>query len=148
MKRSYTKVKCIKCGKEWLKETFDIKKWRGQCKSCAKLGNTIATGNKGKPKSAEHRKNMSGPNHARWKGGVTPINHQIRTSFEYKLWRKSVFERDKYTCIWCKARNGNGKSVTLQADHIQPFSTHPELRFAIDNGRTLCKPCHIKRHRK
>src|SRR3990167_5702824 len=28
-----------------------------------------------------------------WKGGITSINAKVRTSFEYKLWRKSVFER-------------------------------------------------------
>lgn len=79
-----------------------------------------------------------------WQGGITPINKKIRNSVEYKLWRKSVFERDNYTCIWCKVHTGNGKRVELQADHIKPFSLYPELRFAIDNGRTLCRPCHQK----
>lgn len=76
-------------------------------------------------------------NHS-WKGGVTPLRVKIWHSPEYKLWRKSVFERDNYTCVWC------GKiGDELNADHIKPFAYYPELRFAIDNGRTLCKPCHI-----
>ena len=79
-----------------------------------------------------------------WKGGVTPINLKIRTSFEYKLWRESVFKRDNYTCIWCGVRSGNGETVILHADHIKRFSDYPELRFAIDNGRTLCRECHQK----
>ena len=79
-----------------------------------------------------------GKNSPHWRGGVTPINVAIRTSLEYKLWRESVFKRDNYTCIWC----GNKESGSLNADHIKPFAYYPELCFAIDNGRTLCVPCH------
>ena len=100
--------------------------------------------NLGKKHSIETRLKLSGKNAPNWKGGVTPINHKMRHSLEYKLWRKSVFERDKYTCIWCGLRFVKGKTgkVTLNADHIKSFSQYPELRFAIDNGRTLCKDCH------
>lgn len=77
----------------------------------------------------------------RW---ITPENKKIRQSFEYKLWRKAVFEKDNYTCIWCGVKNGNGKNIILHADHIKPFALYPELRFAIDNGRTLCRECHKK----
>lgn len=79
----------------------------------------------------------TGDKHWNWKGGITPINNRIRKTSEYKLWRKSVFERDGYTCIWC-----GYKGNKIQADHIKPFSLFPELRFAIDNGRTLCIDCH------
>jgi hypothetical protein len=74
-----------------------------------------------------------------WKGGVTPINKAIRHSVEYRLWRESVFKRDGYTCIWCGKMGGR-----IEADHIKSFKDFPELRFAIDNGRTLCKECHKK----
>lgn len=83
-----------------------------------------------------------GEKNPQWKGGVTPLYKQIRKSQEYKLWREAVFERDNYTCIWCGARGGNGKKVILHPDHIKPFALYPELRFAIDNGRTLCVDCH------
>ena len=72
-----------------------------------------------------------------WKGGISTQNHIIRHSLEYRLWRIAVFERDNYTCIWCFTRGGE-----LNADHIKPFAYYPELRFAIDNGRTLCVACH------
>jgi 5-methylcytosine-specific restriction endonuclease McrA len=85
---------------------------------------------------------VTGKNNGNWKGGVTPLYKVIRMSREYKLWRIAVFERDNYTCIWCGAKNGNGKTVILNADHIKPFALFPELRFAIDNGRTLCHDCH------
>jgi len=74
-----------------------------------------------------------------WKGGITPINQQIRTSKKYKDWRIAVFERDDYTCQECGSRG-----VTLHADHIKPFAYYPELRLVIENGRTLCVPCHKK----
>lgn len=72
-----------------------------------------------------------------WRGGITPLHRKIRNSKEYALWRTAVFERDDYTCIWCGQCGG-----TLNADHIKPFALYPELRFAIDNGRTLCEECH------
>src|SRR3990167_6996863 len=82
---------------------------------------------------------LLGENHWNWRGGVTSENKIIRGSARYRDWRKSVFERDGYTCVQCRQRGG-----CLQADHIQPFSLYPELRFEITNGRTLCLECHKK----
>lgn len=79
-----------------------------------------------------------------WQGGKTELNQIIRSSLEYRLWRESVFKRDDYICQECGIKSGNGSAVTLNADHIKPFSLYPELRFAIDNGRTLCVGCHKK----
>lgn len=42
---------------------------------------------------------LRGENSCHWKGGITPINITIRASDRYKFWRKSVFERDHYTCL-------------------------------------------------
>lgn len=84
-------------------------------------------------------KAFSGKNNPNWKGGITPINEKIRKSIEYRLWREAVFARDNFTCCHCGIYGGD-----LQADHIKPFAFYPELRFAIDNGRTLCVKCHKK----
>lgn len=110
----------------------------------------ISLSQKGKKPSLETRKKMSNAQRKRvmegkhnfWRGGKVshyPELERIRKSQEYKIWRNAVYERDNWTCIWCKKRGGK-----LNADHIKPFSLFPELRFAIDNGRTLCINCHRK----
>jgi len=90
--------------------------------------------------SLAHRKEK----HPRWNGGINLLNENSRKSPEYKLWRKQVFERDDYTCQECGARSGDGITVILRADHIKPFALYPELRFNLNNGRTLCDSCHRK----
>ena len=82
-----------------------------------------------------------GSEHPRWKGGKGTERHRLMGCVEYKLWRTAVFERDGYTCVWC-----GEQGVYVEADHIQEWSDRPELRYAIDNGRTLCLKCHKKRH--
>lgn len=77
-----------------------------------------------------------------WKGGVTPINTKIRMSAEYKEWRMLVLRRDRFTCVLCGIKNGMGKKISFEVDHIKRFSDYPELRLVVENGRTLCKPCH------
>ena len=96
----------------------------------------------GKKHSLEHRlkarlNNLGAKSHF-WKGGVSSENKKFKESLEYQLWREAVIKRDNYLCIWCKI-----KSHKVDADHIKPFSEYPELRVAIDNGQTLCRPCHI-----
>lgn len=83
------------------------------------------------------RYKMRGENNPFWRGGITEKNRAIRTSLEYKNWRRAVFKRDDWTCVLCLVSGGE-----LNADHIKPFAFFPELRFTIDNGRTLCTPCH------
>jgi 5-methylcytosine-specific restriction endonuclease McrA len=54
----------------------------------------------------------------------------------YKRWRLAVIERDHGFCRLCHATDD------LQVHHIKTFADHPDHRGRIDNGVTLCAPCH------
>ena len=66
----------------------------------------------------------------------------IKNTMEYRIWREAVFARDNWTCTECGDKSKKGYFVYLEADHIKPWAFYPELRYAIDNGRTLCRACH------
>ena len=97
---------------------------------------------KGRHHSEEAKRKISkansGSNSHLWKGGITDENKRIRRGIEFRLWREAVFARDNWTCQFCNKRGGE-----LHPDHIKQFAFHEDLRFAIDNGRTLCKECHM-----
>ena len=95
----------------------------------------------------EFIKMMSGENSPFWKGDKVKIpRERYRECADYRNWRKSVFDRDCYTCQCCGARNGNGKSVVLASHHIENWATNEEKRYDIDNGVTLCDDCHVRFH--
>jgi len=98
---------------------------------------------KGKTFSEDTRRKISeskkGEKSYCWEGGKTKENILIRGGVEYRLWREAVFARDNWTCQECGTRGG-----VLHSHHIKSFANYPELRFAIDNGITLCKACHKK----
>ena len=64
-----------------------------------------------------------------------------RKTREYRQWRISVIRRDK-TCVICESRHRRS------AHHIKDGSNHPEDRYDLDNGVTLCggKGCHTAFH--
>ncbi len=55
-------------------------------------------------------------------------------------WAEQVKEKDCYTCRDC------GSSENLHAHHIFSKSKHPLRALELDNGTTLCEPCHIYEH--
>lgn len=99
-----------------------------------------------------------GINNPNWKNGATSFNHKIRALRENKIWRVSVFERDKYTCVICGKVGGN-----LESHHINSFADIlsknkiTSIRSAklckelwdTCNGITTCEDCHeiIDKHR-
>lgn len=81
------------------------------------------------------RQDSSNPN---WRGGLTEgLRKKAMSRREYKAWRTAVLERDGYRCVRCGIMD-----VVLCADHIKSWAYHPELRYAVENGRTLCVTCH------
>lgn len=60
------------------------------------------------------------------------------SGFEYRRWVRDVFKRDNYTCQCCGEHGG-----TLNAHHINNYSSNPELRTDINNGISLCEECHL-----
>lgn len=97
-------------------------------------------------------------NHWNWKGGISPLNTRIRTSFEYRQWRSDVFTRDDFTCQECDRRGG----MLHAHHHITSFSDILILNdittleqaldcaelWNINNGITYCKNCHEELHKR
>lgn len=145
--RKYCSQDCYRENKEPVK-TFPDRSgennpsWKGgkpKCKYCDCELSTYGSGNKYGVCRDHLWKEVSGENHWNWKGGPDTEALKIRKSRDYRIWREAVFKRDDYICQICGIRGGY-----LEADHIKPFSKYPELRLAIDNGRTLCKDCHLE----
>ena len=97
--------------------------------------------NKGKhtgirPWLGKKRPEMTGEKHPHWNGGVTTKNRMERIRFRRTI-QKEVLKRDNYICQMCGQKGGK-----LQIDHIQSWADYVELRFDINNCRTLCMKCH------
>ena len=101
----------------------------------------------------ERGKKTRGENHYNWRGGVSRLNSSIRRLTENRKWADAVKERDG-KCVNC------GSIEILESHHIIPLAqlvemngvtdrdmarNTPEL-WNIENGITLCQPCHYKVH--
>jgi len=91
-------------------------------------------------------------NHA-WKGGTTKLRVRIWHSYKYRQWRSDIFTRDDFTCQLCDKHGGylevdhyptrfidiiNNNNITTVEEAVKC-----EELWNINNGRTLCKECHI-----
>ena len=52
-------------------------------------------------------------------------------------WRAAVLARDGYRCRLCGTTESR-----LEAHHIEPYYSAPELRYDVENGITVCHACH------
>lgn len=60
---------------------------------------------------------------------------------KHGAWARAVISRDLATCQHCGAQD-----VELHAHHILSFEAHPEKRWDLSNGLTLCFRCHWLEH--
>lgn len=78
---------------------------------------------------------------ANWKGGHNRQSFRIgrasRAEFNREI-KEVILKRDNYECQICDSKEN------LQVDHIQSWAEYVELRFSVDNCRTLCMNCHYK----
>lgn len=112
-------------------------------------------------KSLSNRIKLFGSLNPAWRGGITPMVMRLRQSIPYRLWRASVYKKDKFTCQLCGYAHKKGKKrKILDADHIIPFSFlvrkipqglnfyERAIQFSplwdLENGRVLCRGCHKK----
>lgn len=84
-----------------------------------------------------------GDKNPNYKPDKTPEEREIGRLYEgYGIWRKSVYERDNYTCQCC----GDNKGGNLHAHHLDSYNSSKDKRIDISNGITLCEICHISFH--
>jgi len=63
-----------------------------------------------------------------------------KRGFKQLAWATMVKERDG-ACTNC------GSMHDLHAHHIKPYKYHPEVRYDVSNGVTLCSTCHREHHK-
>jgi len=85
------------------------------------------------------RPNMTGENHPQWISDRDTLQRygderKDRRSSAYNAWRKAVWLRDNFAC-----KIANPDCVgRIEAHHILGWKEHPELRYEVNNGITLC----------
>lgn len=116
------------CGELTTVDNWNVRSGNTKSCGCLRKGNRITV-------------DTTGENHPNWKGGISSDRERFMQEAVYKAWRLDVFERDGYTCDKCYQVGGK-----LEAHHLAPYHSHPELRVDVTNGVTLCQSCHHAFH--
>ena len=123
-------VSCSYCGGVFERKPFLINDHNNFCSPSCKNQWLI-----------QFNKSRVGENHPLWDFSKSWEERYIgRGYYEYLTWRKKILRRDK-SCIKC------GSKEDLVAHHILNYSEYPSLRTDINNGKTLCKDCHVRFHK-
>jgi len=120
---------------KWLKENL------GKIKCACGCGESISLSKHHHydPKIYIHGHNARGEKNNNWQGGISKYD-KTRNSHGIRKWRKEVLKRDDFRCQMPGCLNPTNQN--LCAHHIVPISVMESLKFDIDNGITLCRPCH------
>lgn len=86
--------------------------------------------------------NARGENHHGWNPDRDHLDSRLKVSNLLNNWRRDVYERDGYTCQAC----GDATGGNLNAHHLDSWTAFPDKRMYLDNGITLCEPCHKEFH--
>lgn len=105
-------------------------------------------------KAVERGSKLRGPKHYRWKGGAAKLNLSIRQMTENRKWMDAVKARDG-ACVRCSSvdrlESHHKRALADLVDRLGIQSRddarrHAAVLWDLDNGETLCIPCHDKEH--
>ena len=109
-------VSCAECGAKFEKHAAEIRKNVGALHFCSP--------------ACWYTRNTR-ENHYEWAGGQNE-----RMNPDSREWRKAVLARDGNRCRLCAS------TERVETHHIHRFATHPDLRWVVVNGITVCRECH------
>jgi len=129
---------------------YKIKHCSRKCANASRKGKpTWNKGIKGYMAGEKHHwygRNNKGENNPYYKKDRTLLKRfnddsKDRRSSAYVTWRNEVYKRDNWKCK-INNKDCNGR---LEAHHILEYAEHPELRYEINNGITLCQAHHPRK---
>ena len=126
---SSVRVECV-CGTVQLTTMGQLRS--GKTQSCGCLT---------RERMAKVGQGSAGAGHWNWQGGKSEGRKRRSADKEHRQWSKNILERDRYVCDNCGSSSG-----AKYAHHLDAYQGNPEKRYALDNGVTLCKRCHIGFH--
>jgi hypothetical protein len=95
-----------------------------------------------KEKQSMAKRGIFGEKTNRWIKDRSKLSKkQIRNDYSYQEWRKLVWIRDEFTCR-LKDNDCEGKIIS---HHILAWRDHPDKRYDINNGITLCHYHHPRK---
>lgn len=142
---NHVEAKCTLCGKVYIRKESQI----------TRAANTFCSRNCSDAYFVRENTNN-------WRGGITPIIKKIRGMRKMVLWANGVKKRDGHKCV-----SSGASKVPLFAHHLIRFkkllseaaNAYPGKALDVaansygpmwdlDNGVTLCDPCHKEKHKK